>query len=79
MDYLWAQGAEVFNFDPVADDDHFEGGRGTQIVDDVFDGGAYHAVIVTLCHTVFRPTTGPGYPDQPGPQRGSADRYARYV
>ena len=54
MDYLWAQGAEVFNFDPVADDDHFEGGRGTQIVDDVFDGGAYHAVIVTLCHTVFR-------------------------
>jgi len=37
MDYLWAQGAEVFNFDPIADDDHFEGGRGTIIVDDPFD------------------------------------------
>ncbi|MEM8749145.1 MAG: nucleotide sugar dehydrogenase [Pseudomonadota bacterium] len=54
MDYLWAQGAEVYNFDPIAEDDHFEGGRGTQIVDDPFEGGAYHAVIVTLGHTVFR-------------------------
>lgn len=54
MDYLWAQRAEVFNFDPVAEDDHFEGGRGVQIIDDVLDGGAYHAIIVTLGHTVFR-------------------------
>ena len=54
MDYLWAQGAEVFNFDPIADDDHFEGGRGTQFIDDPLDGGAYHAIIVTLGHTVFR-------------------------
>lgn len=54
MDYLWAQGAEVYNFDPIAEDDHFEGGRGTQIIDDPFDGGAYHAIIVTLGHTVFR-------------------------
>ncbi|EFL90819.1 nucleotide sugar dehydrogenase [Ahrensia sp. R2A130] len=54
MDYMWAQGAEVFNFDPVADDDHAEGGRGTTIVDDPFEGGAYHAVIVTLGHRVFR-------------------------
>ena len=54
MDYLWAQGAEVYNFDPIADDDHFEGGRGTVIVDDPFDGGAYHAIIATLEHTVFR-------------------------
>jgi len=54
MDYLWAQGAEVFNFDPIAEDDHFEGGRGTTIIDDPFEGGAYHAIIVTLCHSVFR-------------------------
>jgi len=54
MDYLWAQGAEVFNFDPIADDDHFAGGRGAKIVDDIFDGEVYDAVIVTLCHTVFR-------------------------
>ena len=54
MDYLWAQGAEVFNFDPIAEDDHFEGGRGTTIIDDPFEGGAYHAIIVTLCHSIFR-------------------------
>ena len=54
MDYLWAQGAEVFNFDPIAEDDHFEGGRGTTNIEDPFDGGAYHAIIVTLGHTVFR-------------------------
>ena len=54
MDYLWAQGAEVYNFDPIAEDDHFEGGRGTQIIDDPFDGGAYHAIIVTLGHQVFK-------------------------
>lgn len=54
MDYLWAQGAEVYNFDPIAEDDHFEGGRGTQIIEDPFDGGAYHAIIVTLGHNVFR-------------------------
>ncbi len=54
MDYLWAQGAEVYNFDPIAEDDHFEGGRGTEIIDDPFAGGAYHAIIVTLGHSVFR-------------------------
>lgn len=54
MDYLWAQGAEVYNFDPIADDHHFEGGRGCQFIDDPLQGGAYHAVIVTLGHTVFR-------------------------
>ncbi|MCJ8310006.1 MAG: nucleotide sugar dehydrogenase [Rhizobiaceae bacterium] len=54
MDYLWAQGAEVFNFDPVADDDHFEGGRGSTILDDIFEGEVYDAIIVTLCHSVFR-------------------------
>ncbi|MGI9355216.1 MAG: nucleotide sugar dehydrogenase [Rhizobiaceae bacterium] len=54
MDYLWAQGAEVFNFDPIAEDGHFEGGPGTTIIDDPFEGGAYHAIILTLCHSVFR-------------------------
>ncbi|MEE9376175.1 MAG: nucleotide sugar dehydrogenase [Rhizobiaceae bacterium] len=54
MDYLWAQGADVYNFDPIADDDHFEGGRGTNIIEDPLDGGAYHAIIVTLGHKIFR-------------------------
>ncbi|MEM1039211.1 MAG: nucleotide sugar dehydrogenase [Pseudomonadota bacterium] len=54
MDYLWAQGADVYNYDPVAEDDHFEGGRGTTIIDDPLDGQAYHAVVVTLGHSVFR-------------------------
>ena len=54
MDYLWARGADVFNHDPVALDDHFEGGRGVVNVDDPFAGGAYHAVIVTLGHEAFR-------------------------
>ncbi|MEM7299940.1 MAG: nucleotide sugar dehydrogenase [Pseudomonadota bacterium] len=54
MDYLWSRGAEVFNYDPVADDDHFEGGRGSQFIDDPYQEGAYHAVIVTLGHAVFR-------------------------
>ncbi|MEO0548125.1 MAG: nucleotide sugar dehydrogenase, partial [Pseudomonadota bacterium] len=51
MDYLWAQGADVYNYDPVAEDDHFEGGRGTTIIDDPLDGQAYHAVVVTLGHS----------------------------
>ena len=54
MDYLWARGAEVFNYDPVAHDDHFEGGRGATMIDDPFEGGAYHAVVVTLMHQEFR-------------------------
>ena len=54
MDAMWNRGAEVFNFDPVAFDDHFEGGRGTKIIDDPFAHGPYDAVIVTLTHTVFR-------------------------
>ena len=54
MDFLWAQGAEVYNFDPIAEDEHAEGGRGSIIIDDPFDGGAYHAIILTLGHAVFR-------------------------
>ncbi len=53
MDAIWAAGADVDNFDPVAEDDHFEGGRGTKIVDDPFEAEPYDAVIVTLCHKVF--------------------------
>ena len=54
MDALWNRGAEVFNFDPVAFDDHFEGGRGAKIIDDPFASGRYDAVIFTLTHSVFR-------------------------
>ena len=54
MDALWVRGADVFNFDPVAFDDHFEGGRGVQNIDDPFAHGPYDAIIFTLAHRVFR-------------------------
>jgi UDP-N-acetyl-D-galactosamine dehydrogenase len=54
MDALWNRGAEVFNFDPVAFDDHFEGGRGAKIIDDPFAAEPFDAIIITLAHTVFR-------------------------
>ena len=54
MDALWNRGVEVFNFDPVAFDDHFEGGRGATIIEDPSEAGPYDAVIVTLAHTCFR-------------------------
>ena len=54
MDALWTRGAEVFNFDPVAFDDHFEGGRGVTLIDDPFAHGPYDAIIFTLTHRVFR-------------------------
>lgn len=54
MDALWNRGAEVFNFDPVAFDDHFEGGRGATLITDPSEKGPYDAVIVTLAHTCFR-------------------------
>ena len=54
MDALWNRGVEVFNFDPVAFDDHFEGGRGTKFIDDPFAEGEFDAIIVTLAHDVFR-------------------------
>lgn len=54
MDALWNRGAEVFNFDPVAFDDHFEGGRGVKIIGDPFAEEPFDAVIITLSHTVFR-------------------------
>jgi UDP-N-acetyl-D-glucosamine/UDP-N-acetyl-D-galactosamine dehydrogenase len=54
MDAMWNRGVEVFNFDPVAFDEHFEGGRGATNIDDPAAGGPYDAVIVTLAHTCFR-------------------------
>lgn len=54
MDALWNRGAEVFNFDPVAFDDHFEGGRGARNIEDPAEAGPYDAIIVTLSHACFR-------------------------
>ncbi len=54
MDGLWTRGADVYNFDPVALDDHFEGGRGAKIIDDPVAAGPFDAIILTLGHTVFR-------------------------
>jgi UDP-N-acetyl-D-glucosamine/UDP-N-acetyl-D-galactosamine dehydrogenase len=54
MDALWTRGADVYNFDPVAFDDHFEGGRGAVTLEDPASEGPYDAVIFTLAHTVFR-------------------------
>jgi UDP-N-acetyl-D-glucosamine/UDP-N-acetyl-D-galactosamine dehydrogenase len=54
MDALWMRGADVFNFDPVAHDDHFEGGRGAQIIEDPEQEGPYDAIVFTLAHEVFR-------------------------
>ena len=53
MDYLWSRGAEVFNFDPVAEDHHFEGSRGTMFIGDPLAAGQFDAIIVTLSHSVF--------------------------
>jgi UDP-N-acetyl-D-glucosamine/UDP-N-acetyl-D-galactosamine dehydrogenase len=54
MDTLWSRGADVFNFDPVAFDEHFEGGRGARLIEDPASDGPYDGIIVTLAHTVFR-------------------------
>jgi UDP-N-acetyl-D-glucosamine/UDP-N-acetyl-D-galactosamine dehydrogenase len=54
MDALWLRGAEVYNFDPVAHDDHFEGGRGAKFVETPEQEGPYDAVVFSLAHTVFR-------------------------
>jgi UDP-N-acetyl-D-glucosamine/UDP-N-acetyl-D-galactosamine dehydrogenase len=54
MDALWVRGADVYNFDPVAHDSHFEGGRGAKVVEAPDAEGPYDAIIITLAHTVFR-------------------------
>jgi UDP-N-acetyl-D-glucosamine/UDP-N-acetyl-D-galactosamine dehydrogenase len=54
MDELWKRGVDVYNFDPVAFDDHFEGGRGAKLIEDPAAGGPYDAIIFTLTHAAFR-------------------------
>jgi UDP-N-acetyl-D-glucosamine/UDP-N-acetyl-D-galactosamine dehydrogenase len=54
MDALWNRGADVYNFDPVAFDDHFEGGRGSTNITDPASAGPYDAIVITLAHSVFR-------------------------
>jgi UDP-N-acetyl-D-glucosamine/UDP-N-acetyl-D-galactosamine dehydrogenase len=54
MDALWMRGADVYNFDPVALDGHFEGGRGATIIQDPAEAGPYDAIVFSLAHTVFR-------------------------
>ncbi len=54
MDALWNRGADVYNFDPVAFDDHFEGGRGATHIDQPSQAGPYDAIIMTLAHKCFR-------------------------
>ncbi|MEO0329131.1 MAG: nucleotide sugar dehydrogenase [Pseudomonadota bacterium] len=53
MDSLWARGADVFSFDPIADDNHFEGGRGAVIIDKLDTQAPYDAVVVTAKHDCF--------------------------
>jgi UDP-N-acetyl-D-galactosamine dehydrogenase len=53
MDYLWSRGAEVFNFDPVAEDHNFESSRGTMFIGDPLAAGQFDAIVVTLSHSVF--------------------------
>lgn len=53
MDSLWSRGADVYSYDPIADDSHFEGGRGAVIVEDVMEHAQYDAVVVTAKHDVF--------------------------
>ncbi len=54
MDSLWARGADVFSYDPVAEDSHFEGGRGAIVIDDPYANGKFDAIVVTAAHDVFR-------------------------
>lgn len=53
MDSLWTRGADVFSYDPIADDGHFEGGRGAKIIHSLEEEGPYDAVVVTAKHDCF--------------------------
>lgn len=53
MDSLWTRGADVFSYDPIADDGHFEGGRGATIINSLEEEGPYDAVVVTAKHDCF--------------------------
>jgi UDP-N-acetyl-D-galactosamine dehydrogenase len=53
MDSLWTRGADVYSYDPIADDSHFEGGRGAIVIDTLEDHGQFDAVVVTVKHDCF--------------------------
>lgn len=53
MDSLWMRGAEVYSYDPIADETHFEGGRGSSIITDIKQSGPYDAIVVTAKHDCF--------------------------
>ena len=53
MDSLWTRGADVFSYDPIADDGHFEGGRGAKVITSLEEEGQYDAVVVTAKHDCF--------------------------
>ncbi len=53
MDSLWARGADVYSYDPIADDNHFEGGRGSKTISFLEEEGPYDAVVVTAKHDQF--------------------------
>ncbi|MFZ1813773.1 MAG: nucleotide sugar dehydrogenase [Rhizobiaceae bacterium] len=54
IDSLWNRGADVFSYDPIADDSHFEGGRGAVILSELAASAPYDAVVVTAAHDVFK-------------------------
>ncbi len=53
IDSLWARGADVYSYDPIADDTHFEGGRGAKIINSLEEEGPYDAVVITAKHDCF--------------------------
>lgn len=53
IDSLWTRGADVYSYDPIADDSHFEGGRGAVIIDELEGHGQFDAVVVTARHDCF--------------------------
>ncbi|MEZ5870789.1 MAG: nucleotide sugar dehydrogenase [Nitratireductor sp.] len=54
MDSLWNRGADVYSYDPIADDSHFEGGRGAILVNEISEFAPYDAVVVTAAHDEFK-------------------------
>ncbi|MGB7286493.1 MAG: nucleotide sugar dehydrogenase [Salaquimonas sp.] len=53
MDSLWTRGADVYSYDPIADNSHFEGGRGAIVIEDLMAHGQFDAVVVTAKHDCF--------------------------
>jgi len=56
IDSLWARGADVYSYDPIADDTHFEGGRGAKIINPVVDiRGLFEEKIAKLQFNYWTP------------------------